>query len=85
MQNGHLYGLLLDHKHILAFYFEKGFNRGPNSEILHIGKAYLTLDIARKDKCLKVTGSNFLFPFFRFLCEVYIKIKQKIVFPSEKS
>ena len=51
----------------------------------------LFLDLLSAKPCLgflielKVTGSDFLFPFFRFLYEVYIKIKQKIVFPSEKS
>ena len=41
-----------DHKNVLLFYFV----RGPNSEISHIWKAYLTLEIVKEDKCPNTVG-----------------------------
>lgn len=35
--------LLMDHEKIILFNFEQGSKRGPNFEILHIWKVYLTL------------------------------------------
>jgi hypothetical protein len=42
----------MDYEHIFAikFYFEKWFNEAPNSEILHIWKVYLSLEIVKQDK-----------------------------------
>jgi hypothetical protein len=45
-QNDHLWVILL-------FYFEKESKSGPNAEILHLWKAYLTLEIVKQDKCSK--------------------------------
>ena len=52
-QNDHLYVLLIIHRKILIFSFEKGSFSNPNSEILHIWKVYLTLQIVKQDKCPK--------------------------------
>ena len=55
LQNGHLYGLLMDHWKELQYYFWKGHTK---SKILHIWKAYFTLEIVNKDKCPKYNGSS---------------------------
>jgi len=47
LQNDHLHRSLMDHKKKLVFYIEKGSEGGPNSEIFHIWKAYLTLEIVK--------------------------------------
>ena len=63
----------MDHKNILLFYFEKGSRKGPNSEILHIWKAYLTLEIVKQDKCPKYLRSSIL------LCRTHYCVKQNPV------
>ena len=49
LSNDNLDGLLMNHQHILLFYFEKRSKRDSNSEILHIWKAYLTLEIVKEE------------------------------------
>ena len=58
LSNDNLYGLLMNHKNILLFYFEKGSKRDSNSEISHIWKACLTLEIVKEDTFPKYSGSS---------------------------
>ena len=65
LQNDHLYGLLMDQKKILLFYFEEGSKRDPHSKLLHIWKAYLTPKIVKQDN-----GSSIL------LCPTLYSVQQ---------
>jgi len=53
LQSDHIFVLLTYYQFFLLFYFEKGSKRSQNSEILHIWKSYLTLEIVKQDKCPK--------------------------------
>ena len=53
LQSDHIFALLTYYQFFLLFYFEKGSKRSQNSEILHIWKSYLTLEIVKQDKCPK--------------------------------
>ena len=59
---------------ILLFYFEKESKSGPNAEILHNWKAYLTLEIVKQDKCSKY---NWLFP--AYYCVQQFTMSTKIL------
>jgi hypothetical protein len=41
---------------ILLFFYEKWSKSGPNSDISHIWKAYLTLEIVKQDKYPKYSS-----------------------------
>lgn len=67
LQNDHLY---------LLFYLEKRSKTEPNSEILHLWKAYfLTLEIRKHDKLLKIhLVQQIMFP--EFLCPATCCVKK---------
>ena len=56
-QIDHLYGLFIDQKIYFCYFILKMV---PNSDILYIWKAYLTLEIVKQDKCPKYSGSSIL-------------------------
>ena len=72
LQNENLYGLLMNHRKKLLFYFEKGSKSGPNSKILHTCNVYLTLEIEKQENyCSQhITVSNTL------LCPAIYYVKQ---------
>jgi len=53
LQNDHLYGLLMNHKKF-AILFRKEPKWCINTEIAHIWKAYLTLEIVKKKQMSKI-------------------------------
>ena len=58
----------------MLFYFEKESKSGPNSEILHNWKAYLTLEIVKQDKC---PNYSWLFP--AYYCVQQFTVSNKIL------
>ena len=71
LQNDHLYGLLMDHKIILLFCFEKGSNFRNFANLEGI---YLTIEIVKQDKCPKYNGSSIL---------LYIIVSSNLLYQSK--